>query len=186
MNADYFLKQTAKKVIFYIFIIPIIIQLILINTVQAIHNETLYYILFLFFGLLYLPYFYWLNTIINYLFVNSNKYVILKIKNFRISLVINIIAVFNFVFFVAYIFNFFFRGGMPNTEIILCMVSIQFIGVVSFAYNAYFVSKLIAIIELKREVYFSDISATFITLSIPPIAVWVIHNRAKKIFEMYF
>jgi hypothetical protein len=180
MDINYFLKQSGKKVVFLIFIIPTIIQLILINIIQMIVDEMLYYLLFLFFGLLYLPYFYWLNITVNFLYSHSNKYVKLKIKNFKISLMINIIIIFNFVFFVAYLFSFVFNGGTPDMKIILYIVLIQFFGVASFAYNSYFVCKLISTIELNRKVGFSDIAGSFVTLLIPPLAVWIIHNKIKK------
>ncbi|UOK42151.1 MULTISPECIES: hypothetical protein [Flavobacterium] len=186
MNSNYFLKQNAKKVIFLILIIPIIIQLFLINIIQVIHNgsEIIYYLSFLLFGLLYLPYLYWLYSIVNFFFTNSNKFVELKLNNFKICLAINVLVVFNFVLFVAYIFSFvFLKSGLPNTDIILCFGFMQFVGVVSFVYTGYFVSKLITTIELNRKIYFSDIVGNFIILSIPPLAIWIIHNKAKKLAE---
>lgn len=180
MNTNYFLKQSTKKIIFLILIIPIVIQFVLINLVQVIINERLYYLTFLFFWLLYLPYFYWLNIAVNFLYTHPNKYFKLKLNYFKISLVVNIIAMFNFVYFIAYIFSFVFNGGQPNIDIILYMLSIQFVGVVSFFYNSYFVCKLIATIELKRNVYFNDILSNLVTFSFPPLALWIIQNKVKR------
>lgn len=180
MNTNYFLKQSAKKNIFLILIIPIIIQLVLINLVQWVSDVRLYYVAFVFFGVLYLPYFYWLNIAVNFLYAHSN-YFKLKLNNFKVSLVINVIMVFNFVFFIAYMFSFIFKGGEPNDVIILCFGLIQFVGIISFTYTSYFVSKLIATIELKRNVYFSDIVGNLVTFSFPPLALWIIHNKVKKV-----
>lgn len=178
---NYFLKQSAKKNIFLILIIPIIIQFVLINLVQSISDERLYYLTFLFFWLLYLPYFYWLCIAVNFLHGFSNKYFKLKFTNFKISLVINIISVFNFVFFIAYMFSFVFNGGRPSDVIFLCVALIQIVGVLSFAYTAYFVSKLILTIELNKNIYFSDIVGSLINFSFPPITLWIIQNKIKKI-----
>ncbi|MRX41318.1 hypothetical protein GJU43_18675 [Flavobacterium sp. LC2016-23] len=93
----------------------------------------------------------------------------------------NIIVVFNFVFFIAYIFSFVFKGGEPNDDIFLYVGLIQFVGVLSFSYCGYFVSKLISTIELKKTVCFNDIAGNLVTFSFPPVALWIIHNKIKKI-----
>lgn len=89
-------------------------------------------------------------------------------------------VILNFIFFIGYIFSFVFKGGNPNIDTVFFMVFIQFIGFASFVYNSYFICKLIATIELKRKVYFNDIAGNFIIFSIPPVAVWIIHTKVKK------
>lgn len=179
MNTNYFLKQSTKKNILLIFIIPILVQLVLINLAQSIGDLWLYYLLFVFFTLLYLPYFYWLKVAVNFLFFNSNTFR-LTLNKFKVSLVINVIMMFNFVFFIAYMFRFVFSGGEPNDLIFLCVGLIQFVGISSFSYTNYFVSKLLATIDLKRNVGFSDIVGNFVAFSFPPFAVWVIHKKIKS------
>jgi len=181
MNINFLLRQSAKKAFIFIIIIPIIIQFFLINLVQSFCYERLYYLIFTFFAFLYLPYFYWLNIVVNFLYSHSNKYFNLKLFTFKLCLVINIIVVFNFVFFIAYIFSFVFNGGEPNDDIFLYVGLIQFVGVLSFSYSGYFVSKLISTIELKKTVYFNDIAGNLVTFSFPPVALWIIHNKVKKI-----
>ncbi len=180
MKTNYFLKQSAKTNIFLILIIPIIIQLVLINLVQSVSDIKLYYLIFVFFGILYLPYFYWLNIAVNFLYARSN-YFKLNLKTFKLSLLINVIMVFNFVFFIAYMFSFVFKGGEPNDVMFLCMSLIQFVGIISFSYTSYFVSKLIASIELKRNVNFNDVVGNLVAFSFPPLALWIIHNKVKTI-----
>jgi hypothetical protein len=179
MDTNYFLKQSVKKTIFLILIVPIIIQLILINLAQSVMDIRLYYATFVFFWILYLPYFYWLSIAVNFLYTNSNHFK-LKLNNFKVSLVINVVIVLNFVFFIAYIFNFVFNGGEPNDIVFLFVGLIQFVGVLSFSYTSYFVSKLILTIELKRNVYFSDIVGNLVAFSFPPLAIWIIQNKIKK------
>ncbi|WP_195760065.1 hypothetical protein [Flavobacterium sp. LC2016-23] len=181
MNINFLLKQSTKKVFIFILIIPIIIQFFLINLVQSFSCERLYYLIFAFFAFLYLPYFYWLNIVVNFLYSYSNKYFNLKLFTFKLCLVVNIIVVFNFVFFIAYIFSFVFKGGEPNDDIFLYVGLIQFVGVLSFSYCGYFVSKLISTIELKKTVCFNDIAGNLVTFSFPPVALWIIHNKIKKI-----
>lgn len=184
MNTNYFLKQSTKKTLLLILVIPIIIQFILINIAKSIIDERLYYLTFIIFWSLYLPYFYWLNNAINFLHSHSNEHLRLKIINFKISLVINIIATFNFVLFAAYVFSFVFnvnKSGKPDTNIILCMALIQIVGVISFFYSNYFSCKLISTIELKRKVSFSEIVGNIISFSFPPITLWIINDKLKKI-----
>jgi len=181
MNTNYLLKQSTTKNFIIILLIPIIIQFALINLVQSISDEILYYLIFALFGLLYLPYFYWLNIVVNFLINHSNKYFKLKLNNFKVSLIINIIVVFNFVFFAAYSFSLVFKGGEPSDDIFLCVGLIQFIGVLSFTYTSYFISKLILTIEFRKNVYFSDIVGNLVTFSFPPIALWTIHKKIKRI-----
>lgn len=183
MKTNYFLKQSTKKVIFMVFIIPIILQLVIINFVQMVVDEMLYYILFILFWLMYLPYFYWLNITVSFLYAQPNKYFNIDLKIFKISLLINSLIILNFVFFTAYIFSFLFKGGKPNTEIFLYVLFVQCIGIMSFIYSTYFVCKLISTIELKRKIYFTDVIGNLVTLLIPPIAVWIIHNKVKEIIE---
>ena len=181
MNTNYLLKQSTKKNFIIILLIPITIQFSLINLVQSVSDERLYYLIFTLFGLLFLPYFYWINIVVNFLINHSNKYFKLKLNNFKVSLIINIIVVFNFVFFAAYSLSLVFKGGEPSDDIFLCVGLIQFIGVLSFSYTSYFISKLILTIESKREVYFSDIVGNLAVYSFPPIALWTIHKKIKRI-----
>lgn len=179
MNTNYFLKQSARKTILLIFIIPAIIQLVIINLAQSVSDVRLYYLIFAFFGLLYLPYFYWLNIMVNFLHPHSSRFK-LKLNDLKIGLIINIIVVFNFVFFIAYMFSFVFNGGEPSDYIFLCVGLIQFVGVLSYSYTSYFVSKLIATIELKKNVHFTDIVGNLVAFSFPPLAIWIIQNKVKK------
>lgn len=180
MKTNYFLKQSAKKVIFLIIIIPILIQLVLINLAQLIFDKMfLYYIIFIFFWMLYLPYFYWLNISVTFLYNHSNEHFKLKLTNFKISLLVNIITILNFVFFVAYIFSF-LNGGRPNIDFVSFMISIQFLAVLSFIYNSYFICKLISTIELNRKVNFRDFNNNFIGFTFPPFAISIIQNKIRK------
>lgn len=155
--------------------------MILINLVQLVSNGKLYYSIFLLFWILYLPYFYWLKIAVNFLFYYSNEFFKLKLYFFKISLYINIIGVFNFVFFVAYIFRQVFIGSKLNDNFFLYVAIIQFACVLSFFYSSYFISKLIATIELKRKVNLIDISDYFAKLAFPPLALWIIQTKIKKI-----
>jgi hypothetical protein len=180
MNNQFFLKQSPRGIFFLLVLVPCSIQLILINLIEFIANEILYYLTFLFFAMMYLPYFYWLNLTVNFLYNMPNNHLKLKFINFRVSLLINIITLFNFTFFVAYNFRYVFFGGQPNFNIIYFMLSIQFIGIISFIYNAYFINKLIVTLELKRKVELIDYIGNFPLLSFPPVAIWFIQNKIKK------
>lgn len=181
MSTNFILKQTTISNFIFILIIPIVIQFVLINSVQSLSSEILFYLTFIFFGVLYMPYFYWLNTVVCFLHKHSNEYFTLKLKTFKTSLGINIIVVFNFVFFIAYVFSFVFKGGEPNDIVFLYVGLIQFIGILSFSYTSYFVSKLIQTIEFKRTIYFSDIIGNLALYAFPPTALWIIHNKIKRI-----
>lgn len=181
MYTNFFLNYSGRRIFTFILVIPIIIQFILLHFVQMISREELYYLLFLFFGFLYLPYFYWLNTVVTYLYSYPNKYFKLKLKDFKVSLVIAIIVVFNFVFLIAYMFSIAFKEGEPNNILILCMGLIQFVGFVSCVYLGYFVIKLTLTLELKREINFLNVINNLAFFYFPLIGFWIIHNKLKSI-----
>jgi hypothetical protein len=183
MKTNFILRQGAKGVIFFVFVVPIIIQLILINIVPNVYDVRMYYLLFFIFGLLYLPYFYWLKNAAFFLHSYSNNYEKMKFARFQISLLINILTVFNFVFFTAYIFSFYFRGGTPNIDIISILIFIQFIGVFSFAYNSYYICKVISTVDLRRKVHFNEIAGKFILFAIPPLAIWILQNKVQGLLK---
>lgn len=184
MKVDIFLKLKPIKVIFFTLFIPVVLQLFIINFfMKFFDSDFIYYFLFGIFYMLYVPYFYWLNSITNSLYSLQNHFFNLKMKYFKITLFVNMLVILNFVFFVAYTFKFVYENGEPNHSLFVYIFISQIIGIVSFAMNSYFVSKLIVTLELNRKVKLSDFLGNFIVLSIPPIAIWLIQNKARKIFE---
>lgn len=181
MNNNFFLKHSVRRTFFLFIIVPFVIQLVIINLIKIIEAESLYYLIFLIFAILYLPYFLWLNVVVGFLYGRKNKFFNLKLSNFKISLIINVIVVFNFIFFAAYVFSFIFLDNHPNTNILLSMVCIQFIGIPSFIYNLYFINKLIVTTEYKRKVRLNDFAGNFLVLSFPPLALWYLQSKIKKI-----
>jgi hypothetical protein len=183
MKTYYFINLSTKKLFFYILIIPILIQLVLINIIEAINSRSLYYIMFIFFWMFYLPFFYWLNNAITFLFQYSIKYYNINLMKFKFSLIVNIITLLNFVFFVAYVFSFVYNGGQPNIDFFFVFGGIQFIGIISFLHSSIIVCKTIKTIELKRKVHFNDIYRDIIYYSFPPLTIWVIHNKIKELYH---
>lgn len=181
MRTNYFFDKSIKNVIFLTLIIPAVLQLTIINFVEKANNEIIYYLLFVVFGLLYLPYFSWLYNSINFLYKVKSKFFKLKIRNFNICLIINFLVVLNFVFYISYLMGFVINGGKPNIKIFLIIGIIQMVGIIAFNYSVYFVCKLILTYELKKEVNFIDIVGNIITMAFPPITIWKIQNKIQDI-----
>lgn len=183
MNANYFFNQSTKKNIFIIVIIPILFQLLIVNLVRICYESSiLYYLLFFLFWLLFLPFFYWLKIMVTYLYNIPNDYFNFKLKYFKISLFVNAITFLNFVFCLAYIFSFVFKGSKPNIDVVVYFFGFHAFGMIFFIYNGYFISKLFATLELKRKVNYIDTINYKGFLSIRLIAVWSIHKKGKKFF----
>lgn len=183
MNADYFFNQSTKKNIFLIVIIPVLFQLMIVSLVSIYYENSLfYYLLFFLFWLLFLPFFYWLNIIVTYLYTISNDYFNLNLKYFKISLLLNLITILNFVFCLAYILSFVFNGSKPNIDIVMCFFGFHVFGMIFFIYNGYFISKLFATLDLKRKVNFKDTLNYKVFHSIRFIAVRSIHSKGKKFY----
>jgi hypothetical protein len=180
---NFFLKLSTKNALFLVFLFPGLVQLILVNLAQRTDDLKIYYSLFLFFWLMYLPFFWWLNISVDYLHSQSKNYFNFKIKYFKLSIILNIVSLMNFVFFVSYIFSFLIVEGKPNKEIFLYIFLIQFIGVISFVYSSNFVTMLIKSIDLKRKVKFTEVFGISIFMLIPPYAIWIIHNQVKELMN---
>jgi len=180
---NFFLKLNTIKTLFLVLIIPGLVQLILVNFAQRTNDVKLYSSLFFLFWLMYFPFFYWLKIAIDFLYSQSKNYFEMNLKYFKISVIINIITLLNFVFFVAYIFSFLFFNEKPNKDLFLWFFLIQFIGIISIIYSSNFITILIKSIELKRKVKFTEFIGNSIIMLIPPIAIWIIHNKVKELLN---
>lgn len=161
MKKYFFFKWSSSKVIFSFCILPLLLQIVLLNLVSKEMEKVHFYFVFFLIWLLCLPYFYWYHSSVKYLYNQAKNYFKIDIVKFNSSLIIIMLTFFNMVVFVAYIFHSFLIGQKPEMYLINIMMIFQFLGVLSFVYNSYFVNKLIATIELKREVNFKDFSNSF-------------------------
>jgi hypothetical protein len=183
LEMNYLLKQSAIKVIIITIIIPIIIQFIIIDKILVYNYiKNLHYFLVFIFGLFYLPYLYWFYNSSKFLFSIKNEFFNLKFNTYKISFLYIILILFNFLVFFSYVFSFVLNEkGEPNLNILIILIIIQFTGIFAFIYSSYFISKLIATIELKRKVYFTEITKDMFNLAIPPLAIIYIQNKILKI-----
>lgn len=175
-----------KKNFFLVIILPIVVQLFIINIVKIIRDETLYYTMYVLFWLLYFPYFYWLKNSIHFLYQHSKRQQDFKMRNFKIGILIILLWLLNFVLFVAYVFAFVFNIYLekePNLDVIMCFAVIGFIGPISSFYTGYFMYRLIKSIDLKEDFNMADFIGNFIFYSFPPLAFWVIEKKIKAILS---
>lgn len=178
MKTHCFFKWSSSKVIFIFCVIPLLLQIVMLNFVNKEMEKVHFYFVFFLIWLLCLPYFYWLHTSVKYLYNQVNYFFKMDSVKFNRSLIIIMLAFLNVVVFVAYIFHSYLVGQKPELYLINIMAIFQFLGVLTFVYNSYFVNKLIATIELKREVNFKDFSNTF--FSFPFSTMKAIQRNIKK------
>jgi hypothetical protein len=187
MKESILIKNSSKKNFILIIVIPMIIQLALINIARIVKNETLYYWVFISFWTLYLPYYYWLNKAIIFLISNTKKNPFKNLKKIQFSIVINALTTLNFVLFVAYIFSFTFyfeNIGKPNDLILLAMASFNFVGIISSCYSAYSIYKVIISFDSDKRINFSDFTTKIIFYTFPPFVLWVTDKKVKEILVL--
>jgi hypothetical protein len=68
-------------------------------------------------------------------------------------------------------------------NIILTLMTIQFVGVISLIYSSHFICKLIVSIDLKREAKTKDLTINFMFFLMPIFAVWIIQKKVKKLYS---
>jgi len=182
MSPYYIIKHGVKKTFIFFLLIPLFLQIVVYTFIKNLLDINLYFFAYFIFAILYLPYFYWLNSAVKYLHSKSSNQNIVKLIRFKAALIANIISVFNFVFIVAYAFrpDFSEQNIELNNGIIISLLAIQFVGVISFVYSTYFVIRLLNI-DSKRCFIFSNIIFRVVFLSYPPIALWIIQTKIRKI-----
>lgn len=177
------LQQTPRKIFFVIIVIPFLIQCILLNIIKTTTNINFYYFMFFILALFYLPYFYYLNVAVKFLYNNKSvEKNVLKIITFKATLIINIILVFNFVFLAANQFGSVFHEfeSKLSSDLMLLLLAFQLIGFLSYLYNTYFIIRLLNI-ENVRTCFINNLFLKLFFLSYPPIAIWVIQTQIRKI-----
>lgn len=181
MSQEYIAKQSVKKTFIIFILIPFFLQTAVNSLIFNLINIYLYFFAYFIWTILYLPYFYWLNNAVKYLYSKFNTKNKLKIIRFKVAFYVNIISVFNFVFIIAYIFRPVFHEQTFDLDngILLSLGAIQFVGVISFVYSTYFVIRLVNI-DSKRCFIFSNIIFKVVFLSYPPISLWVIQTQIRK------
>jgi hypothetical protein len=181
MSPNYIIKHSVKKTFIFFLLIPLFLQIVVYTFIKNLLDINLYFFAYCIFAILYLPYFYWLNSAVKYLYSKFNTKNKLKIIRFKVAFYVNIISVFNFVFIIAYIFRPVFHEQNFDLDngILLSLGAIQFVGVISFVYSTYFVIRLLNI-DSKRCFIFSNIIFKVVFLSYPPIALWVIQTQIRK------
>ena len=182
MNQNSIVKHSVIKTLLLFLLLPFLLQGYLIKMAQSQKDINLYYFMHLICALFYLPYFYWFSCAVKFLHSKSKKQSELKLNRFSLTLLINIVLVFNFVFIAAYIFWFQFQNseGLRNNSIIITLLAIQSLSIISFLYNTYFVIRLLGI-EKKEVFFFNNIFIKLIILSHPLPALWIIQTKIRKI-----
>jgi hypothetical protein len=170
------------KIYLILIVVPIFLQFIFINIAKSVTTDWIYYLIFLLFWLCYLPYFLWLNSVIKYIHEKTKVTYKLKLAYFKISLFLNNLTLFIFVFIIAYVFNFvLIKKENPPMNIISFALFFQSIGVISFIYTGYFISKLNSAKNSNNTDLRKDFFGNIAIYAIPIIALGYIHKYVSNL-----
>ena len=115
--------------------------------------------------------------------------VTMKVKKFKIFLIIPLIYMFLILIFMGSIISGTFENGQePSEGMIVGMIGIifplHFFSMFCIFYCLYFVAKTFKTVELQREVAFSDFAGEFFMIWFFPIGIWIIQPKVNKMIEI--
>lgn len=108
----------------------------------------------------------------------------MKVKKFKMFLLIPTLYILCLIFFFSGIFS----GMFPNNPfygkpIIAIILPLHLISIFGIFYSMYFVAKTIKTAELQRQVGFGDVVGEFFMLWFYFIGIWIIQPRINKLYE---
>ncbi|PKQ62088.1 hypothetical protein BZG02_14250 [Labilibaculum filiforme] len=112
----------------------------------------------------------------------------MKVKKFKVFLVIPLVYMLFISISMGSIFNEAFENGLaPKPGIIGSIVGIivplHFFSMFCIFYCLYFVAKTFKTVELQREVSFSDFAGEFFMIWFFPIGIWIVQPKVNKMIE---
>jgi hypothetical protein len=168
------------------FIIPYTLYFIVLTITKndpiRMMNYSPFIILIFFLGL-----FGWFWSIAAGLIDKTPEGVKMKIRKFKIFLVIPMI----YIPFAFSLMNLLFESAGNANEPSGVMLGVSFaiifplhiLSMFGFLYSFYFVAKTFKTVELQREVAFSDFVGEFFLLLLFPIGVWIIQPKINKMID---
>lgn len=111
----------------------------------------------------------------------------MKVKKFKVFLIIPLIYMLFISISVGSMFNATFTGQEPSPGMIGSMVGIivplHLFSMFCIFYCLYFVAKTFKTVELQREVTFSDFAGEFFMIWFFPIGIWIVQPKVNKMIE---
>lgn len=114
--------------------------------------------------------------------------VTMKVKKFKILLIIPLIYILLISIPMSSLFNGVFENGQkPDTSMIGgllgVIIPLHLFSMFCIFYCLYFVAKTFKTVELQREVSFSDFAGEFFLFWFFPIGIWIIQPKINKMIE---
>lgn len=175
-----FVKHSATKLILILLVLPMLLQFTLIDLTNNIRYKNVYVLVNTLTGIFYLPYLFWLYTVVKYIYEKKSTFYNLSFFKIRLSLTFISILIFNFIFFKSYILSFVFYGGRPNINVIFILAIIQFLGFIPYIYFNFNIYKLLYVKEKIENIKFTHSFFYLIFFSFPPITILKIQSELKN------
>jgi hypothetical protein len=114
--------------------------------------------------------------------------VIMKVRKFKVFLLIPLIYIPLVFLFMGFLFDTSMQTGQEPSEAMLGVIlaiafPLHILSMFGIFYSVYFVAKTFKTVELQREVSFSDFAGDFFTIWFFPIGIWIIQPKINKMIE---
>lgn len=182
-----FLKAKHWQIFIIIFIVPYSLQFIAMTITKNDPDRMMIFSPFVMI-IFFLGLFGWFWSIATGLLGNIPEGVKMKIKKFKVFLIIPMIYIPLVFGLMDTLFdNVANANGEPNGAMIGISFAIMFplhiLSMFGLLYSFYYVAKTYKTVELQREVTFSDFAGDFFLLLFFPIGVWIIQPKINLMID---
>lgn len=194
-----FLKAKHWQLFVLIFVLPIILQFIVMGFLMSsfmreaepdfsvmFHYMKYFSVIMIF---LMTVFWGWLGSIGIGLQNKIPENIKMKVKNFKALFFIAFVYYLSFMVFInilltnGFLFSVTDYGFPVMGIIVLLIFPLHLFSMFCMLYSVYFVAKTIKTVELQKEVGFKDFVEEFILILFYPIGLWVIQPKINKIFR---
>lgn len=183
-----FLKAKHWQIFMVTFGLPFLIQIIMMPMTIIGNDPTIMMNVFPVIMILFMGGFLgWFWSIGVGLQIKVPNDVKMKVKKFKVFLIIPLIYMLFISISMGSMFNGAFSGQEPSSGMIGSMVGIivplHLFSMFCIFYCLYFVAKTFKTVELQREVTFSDFAGEFFMIWFFPIGIWIVQPKVNKMIE---
>jgi len=186
---DKFLKAKHWQIFMLTFGLPYLIQIIMMPMIMMGNEPMMIMKVFPIIMILFIGGFLgWLWSIGMGLQSKVPNDITMKVKKFKIFLIIPLIYMFLISLALGTMFSGALEGGQePNGGLIGGLVGIilplHLFSMFCIFYCLYFVAKTLKTAELQKEVSFSDFAGEFFMIWFFPIGIWIVQPKVNKMIE---
>ncbi len=191
-----FLKAKHWQLFILMFVIPFVFQIVMmylmiVNTILTRGSETFfmfgYFKYFALIGILYAGIMFgWFWSVATGLQQKIPQHIKTKLTRFKIFFFIPLVYITCIFFFIQVVVTGFINQA-PDIGFIISMIGIiipmHLFSMFCMIHTIYFVAKTIKMVELQREVSFTDFVGEFFLVWFFPVGVWILQPQINKMVE---